>query len=380
MRILMTGPGNCTAMQRPLGWLLESGYPAWFVGRQNPSPRRHADNYHFIQALDASQGGGESRATFEANVSLYRRCMTEIKPMMVHAHGLDKETLWCAKAGLAAPLVISVWGYLNALLDEPPKALDQATERIVSAAQALIVESPALASAVRRRYPAGPRVLTIPLGINVLHFHGDNARQRAQWRHNLRIADDVFVLLSARGWGRIYQHDLIVRAFALARPRFRPPVLLAFTLMGRNSQSGEAEHCYREVMQQAQSLGLMDALRVLPNLRHDMMPGLYAMTDAVISYPASDAFPSTLMEAAACQRPIVTARLPSYADTFVEFSSGLVEHGQVEQLADALVEVVNQPPAARQAQLQQTRDWVVEHYDERRLKADLLALYAELVA
>jgi hypothetical protein len=48
------------------------------------------------------------------------------------------------------------------------------------------------------------------------------------------------------------------------------------------------------------------------------MPTLYALSDAVVSYPDFDSFAATLVEAAACQLPVITPLLPTYRGTFVE--------------------------------------------------------------
>ena len=48
------------------------------------------------------------------------------------------------------------------------------------------------------------------------------------------------------------------------------------------------------------------------------LPEIYALADVIINYPSMDTLPVTFMEAAACERPVVTSRLPSYMGTFAE--------------------------------------------------------------
>ncbi len=69
-------------------------------------------------------------------------------------------------------------------------------------------------------------------------------------------------------------------------------------------------------------------MRWLPKIRYDEMHTLYVMADAVVNYPARDSFPATLVEAAACETPAITAFLPTYRDTFVETACTLVEPEQ----------------------------------------------------
>ncbi|BAZ17775.1 glycosyltransferase [Calothrix sp. NIES-4071] len=57
---------------------------------------------------------------------------------------------------------------------------------------------------------------------------------------------------------------------------------------------------------QAEQLNLTDKLRWMPNLPDIWMPTGYNIADVVINYPVHDAFPATVMEAVACQRPVIS--------------------------------------------------------------------------
>ena len=85
-----------------------------------------------------------------------------------------------------------------------------------------------------------------------------------------------------------------------------------------------------------------------------------------------------MVEAAACETPAITAFLPTYRDTFVETACTLVEPGNPAALAEAMVEVVNQPPAERAIRLAEARQIVEREYDDTVIKQRLWTLYAEL--
>ena len=110
------------------------------------------------------------------------------------------------------------------------------------------------------------------------------------------------------------------------------------------------------------------------------MPGLYALADIVINYKSADAFPSTLLEVAACARPVITSAIPAYRNTFVEEFFTLVEPENPQALADAIVEMVHTAPEARDLRVQLARQRVIEQYDESTCKQRLLTLYAETAA
>lgn len=375
MRVLVVGK-NVTAVHRQLVWMVRGGCEILFVGESNPYEGIPPVRYRFLPLIT---GEGASQVSHTEAIAQIKLAADQFQPDIIHAHGLDKEAAWCVEAGLQ-PLVISAQGYLNRLAQNPSARLPITLDRMILASQALVFIGPAGAEAVRTRYPDRPKVVLLTQGLDVRHYQSQSDAQGSAWRQCLKLPLDAFVLASPRGWGKVYNHHLIVRAFASARQRCEKPTYLVYTRMGRNNQSGEAEIYFNEVMNEATSLGIKDAIRILPPMPHRMMPGVYAMSDAVISYPAQDALAVTLIEAAACQRPIITARLPDYAGTFLEQSAVMVEPNRVDSLTDALVTLVNQDPEERRELLKITRDRVMERYDDRLSIAELLRLYQALSA
>lgn len=377
MRVLMIGDGAASAVTRPLTWMLGAGCSVWLMSRENPYSARPPGGFHFIQASSLEHGERADAAWWQARTAELRDLVQRIKPSVLHLHGLGEQADLRAAVGLP-PLVISVWGWLNRLVDGTGSTQPDQLDQLLASAQALVVESPALLRAARSRFTKGPRIELIPMGVDSTRFRPADQAQRLAWRRTLGIAKEAFVILSPRGWGHVYNHALILDAFHRARSRFRRPVLLAVTRMGRNTQRGEAEGVYQSFLREAEARGISDLVLSLPALPFDLMPGLFAMADAVVSYPSQDAFPATLIEATACELPLLSARLPAYAGTFVETCADLIEPGSVQALADGLVHVVNQPPAERLDRLRRARAEVVEQYDQQVCADRLLRLYHDL--
>lgn len=376
MNILMLGDGSASAVTRPLAWMLNAGLSVWLMSHKNPYLLNSPKGYEFVPTDFVQPGGRADGAWRQARITELRALVERIDPGIVHVHGLGIPAAISAAAGVQ-PLVFSVWGWLNHLVHGPQIIQEVHLDMLVASSRALIVESPALLRAARSRWPEGPRIELIPMGVDPRRFRPPDRAQRRVWRHNLHITDDAFVILSPRGWGHVYNHDLILRAFHCALPRFRRTALLAVTRMGRNNRIGEAEEVYHAFMRAAESWGIGDLIRTLPALPYDLMPGLFAMADGLVNYPSQDAFAATLMEAAACELPIVCARLPAYAGTFVENCSDLVEPNCAEALTEALVRLVNQPPVERLERLKMARGEVVEHFNQRLSAERLIELYRE---
>ncbi len=375
MRILVTGK-HVTAAHRQIAWMLRAGCTVSFVGTTDPYEGRSRENYDFVHVtIDSHATETESiKALKDAISSAIRR----FQPDIIHAQGLGVEAMACVEAGFH-PLVLSAQGFLNDLAGDPTAPLSWGLEALIRVADALVVDSPAVAMGAANRFDAGPKVVSITQGVDTRRFRPIQESQRRQWRQNLAVPDDAFLMISPRGWADLYNHDLIVRAWALAHPRLGRPCVLAFTRMGRNSRPGSAVQCFNRVMEEIETLGVRKDIRILPCMPQVLMPGLYGAADAIVSYPATDTFGATLLEALACECPVISARLPGYAGSFLEIACRMVVPRDPEALAEAMIELVSQPSTMRLAKARAAREWVVDHYDEERAVNELSRLYREVV-
>lgn len=191
-------------------------------------------------------------------------------------------------------------------------------------------------------------------------------------RDVLHFDEDTTIILSPRGWSRVYCHEEIFEAYGLAYPQFKKPTALVFLCMGRASHE-ESVAMQDNICTQAEALNLRDRLRWLPHFPYRWMPTIYNLADVVINYPYTDAFPSTLIEAVACECPIISCDLPAYQDTFVTQFCTLTKPKNPASLAEAMVEVVNQAPEQRRDRLIAARQTIVEQFDENQLQQRFLS-------
>lgn len=369
-------------------WVARRGHDVWVVGEHDPHQTASQGRGHFIpfrakeQLRRAAREGDtlDPRASLAQGVRELQEIAAKVQPDIVHAHHIEFESLCCARAGLE-PLVVSVWGGLNHLIQpELNSELGWAAREVIAQAAALLVDAPALKQACLALPDPPRRVEVIPLGVDSRRFHPDHDTERPSWRRTLNVPKDAYVLLSPRGWGRIYQHTLILEAFALARPRLPQPSFLAFAKLGRQSESGEGPRLFAEMQERAAQLGVSDAVRAFPLLPYTMMPALFAFGDMVINYLTQDAVPSTLLEAAACGKPVVTTMLPAYARTFIEDCFRLVAPNDPIALAEAMVETAHLSHDELTQRLTTARERVVSEYDEVITQERLFRLYDEVIA
>ncbi|MFN8446306.1 MAG: glycosyltransferase family 4 protein, partial [Caldilineaceae bacterium] len=343
-------------------------------------------NYTFVDfpaehAKNASDNSGVEKtdpAIYEQGIEQIRAVVEREQIDVIHAHFTEFGTYCCAQGELR-PLVVSIWGNFNDLLVDRSAQLGRKMQKILDQTDGLIVESPALLGVAQRLRRPPPCPAVIPLGTNTQRFRPASATQRAQARRAFAIPAEAVVILSPRGLGHFYNHDRILAAYLEARQHFTQPTILAFVQMSRGSYDSEAQDIHDAIQQAAILAGIQDEIRWLPSLRYELMPTIYGLADIVVSYPENDAFPSTLVEAAACECAIITACLPSYQNTFIEEFCLQVEPRNTPALTDGLVEMVNGFPKQWRAQTQRARQVIIEEYEERIMQNRLVTLYQTVI-
>jgi glycosyltransferase involved in cell wall biosynthesis len=214
----------------------------------------------------------------------------------------------------------------------------------------------------------------LPLGVDTALFRPGYLQEAQAWRHRLSIPEQAHVFLSVRALHPRYGQLDILEAFAQAVPRFPcPPVMLFKRYNNRGVEAYE-----QQLRRRAAELGLAEHVRWVDGVDFQELPALYAAADTVVNYPAIDGFPVTFLEAAACERPVVSNRLPSYLGTFAERYFRLVEPGDRVAFAAALIEAALQPESERARTTREARSVVEREYDESLTAARLLEIYGRL--
>lgn len=383
MRLLMVGPWRTTAMRRHIDWAVASGIEVCVADFWPPDHAIPSSSFQFSallprQAKAIHQPGVHKKSPRAVQMAALRlqSLARTFRPHLVHSYMLDVYTEMCLQAGLQ-PLVVSAWGYLNSLMTTGATAKDKRwLRRLRRDSATLLVENPNLVEALAGLTASPLRVECFPIGVDGQVFHPGYRDESEAWRFVLDIPSEATVLLSPRGWSQLYgQHD-IMRAFADASHQLNDSLVLVLLGMGRKRHP---EVYAQEVLDLGASLGVSHAIRWIPQIPHRDMPGMYALADIIVNYPSVDAFPSTLLEAAACARPVITSDLPAYRNTFVEQCFKLVEPKNPEALAEAIVELVGSGAALWRAKAQSTRRLVLDEYDEAAQRKRLLTLYGEII-
>jgi len=91
-------------------------------------------------------------------------------------------------------------------------------------------------------------------------------------------------------------------------------------------------------------------IRVVPNMAHEELPAYYRLADVLVIPSLRDGTPNSLLEGMACERAVVASNVGGIPDVLCHGENGLlVPSGDVNALADALLELLTDP--SRRAQL-----------------------------
>ena len=121
------------------------------------------------------------------------------------------------------------------------------------------------------------------------------------------------------------------------------------------------------------------ALFSLPYLEHERMPAYYRLLDLVAIPSLRDGSPNTLLEAMACERAVIASEAGGIPDALSHGQNGLlVPPGQVEPLAEAMLEMLALPERRRELG-QAARQTILSHFTPEAELARNLEIYRSLV-
>jgi glycosyltransferase involved in cell wall biosynthesis len=136
----------------------------------------------------------------------------------------------------------------------------------------------------------------------------------------------------------------------------------------------------RQVHDQVARLGLADAVTFLGHQPQSRLPALYAASDVVVLSSKFDNSPNCVLEANACERPVVATRVGGVPRYVTEGENGLLaDGGDAPGFARAILELLGNPERSRAMGLA-GRARILERHSWRKSAEKLVALYDRLLA
>ncbi len=294
-----------------------------------------------------------------------RAVLAALDPDVLHVHYVTVNA-WHAWLSGFHPYAVTVWG----------------TDVLITARQTRgrLYALPSLHGAdlvtggsetlVRAAIAAGAQ----PDRTRYVHFGVDTASFSPGEAHELRArlgVGEARVVLSPRIIAPNYRQTVVVEAFS----RLPDDTILLMTDFLANAPEVAA------VRARADALGVAKRVRIVPAVSEADVPNLYRLADVVVSVPASDGGPNTVVEALACGRPIVASDLPPNREWLAELDpEALVPVGDADATAAAIARVLDRTPQDRAERAERGRAAVLLRADKRASMAVMETLYRELAA
>ncbi len=326
LRLAFLGDANSIHVHRWAGWFADHGHtvsllvPAGFEVRPGLPRTLSVERFRpYYQGRFRPYGYVAERRSL-------REVVARLRPDVVHAHYLT-EYGWHAWMSGFHPYAITVWGSDVTISLRRSRRTALYGRVSLRGADLVTGDSASLVEDVIAAGARPDRTHLIQFGVDTGLFSPgpDPAELRARLGLQGRR-----VLFSPRLIRPLYRHTVAVEALASLPDDF-------VLLMGRY-QVDEAE--LAAVLGRAEALGLSDRIHVVPSIDHGEMPDFYRLAAAVLTLPMSDATPVTLLEALACERPVVATDLPSVREWLAELDGGsLVPIDDAQATADGILRI-----------------------------------------
>ena len=294
-----------------------------------------------------------------------RAAIALVKPDILNAHFLTVHG-WNAWISGFHPYVVTLWGsdvFVHARQWRIARVLARRTLRAAD----LVMVNPVMRDAALAAGADADRLGVVTIGVDVRRFAPGPETDGLRERLGLQGKRVVF---APRTIDPLYRQGVVVEALA------RLPDDVAVVMSTARAQADELAR----LKSLAGELGLTERLVLVPEIGHGEMPGFYRLADVVVSIPASDSASVTMLEALACERPVVVSDLPAIRQ-WLDGSSGLeiVPVDDVAATVDAIARLLSEPPAERAKRVSRLRARVVEGSDQSRTLAEMEGMYYALL-
>lgn len=297
-----------------------------------------------------------------------RKLLHQIQPDLLNTHYISGYGTLARLAGFH-PLLCSVWGSDIYDFPEQSRWKHWLTVRNLAAADAIASTSNAMARQVRR-YSKNKPVLITPFGIDHKLFQPPGFS---------RTSVDLIYIGTVKTLAKKYGVDTLIQAFSLLKHRLdreSSPLVnrLRLLLVGAGPQEQQLKHL-------AQDLGVAEVTEFTGFVSHKQVPARLCELDIYVALSRldSESFGVAILEASACERPVVVSDVDGPREVVEHGRTGLiVERDNPAAAADALYQLI-QSEEKRKALGKAGRAHVLQHYTWEHSLDVMLNTYTTLI-
>lgn len=229
------------------------------------------------------------------------------------------------------------------------------------------VSREAVEAFVRKKASPRHKMMMMPNGVDLAKFTNERKTDRAL-RSELGIGQDEFVWLAIGRLVDAKDYPTMLKAWAIVR---KASAASALIIVGEGPDRLSLENLSRD-------LGLTDSVRFL-GIRSDIS-SLMSVSDAYVMSSLWEGLPMVLLEASACELPIVATNVGGNREIIRDGISGyLTDSACPEQLADKMISLMKLPIEQREDMGRESRRFVMQHYEIGKIISQWESLYTDYV-
>ena len=289
-----------------------------------------------------------------------KKSIQTFNPHILHAHYASSYGLLGALSGFH-PFVLSVWG--SDVFDFPQK--NRMTKKILQhnlqKADIICSTSHVMADETKK-YTSKP-IEVVPFGVDTDLFKPIYPKKI--------FTNNELVIGTVKTLSPKYGIDLLIKAFKIIVDTHQH-LPLKLLIVGDGAQK-------TKLMNLAESLHIAHQVLFYGKVENHHVPELLAEMDIFVVLSREESFGVALVEAMACEKPVVASRVSGFKEVLLHKQTGiLVEKENIEAATRALSELI-QNPALRTSMGKAAREYVLKKYRFADHVLQMIHLYKKLV-
>lgn len=293
------------------------------------------------------------------NVPELCKIYKEYQPDVVNVHYMSGYGLMATLAG-ARPLVLNCYGSDIFVAPKKSKIVRWIVKKLLNSADAVAATSKAMATEAKRIMENPEKEVTVtPFGVDVNLFKKDEQR--------------------------IYSERPIIGIIKYLKPEYNIPLLIkAFAITKEKAKVKPLLHIYgsgplkEEFVALCKELGIYDDVTFFETIPNQEVPKALNTMDIFVNSSNVESFGVNIVEAMACELPVVATPCPGPKEVIDNEVTGIVlKDWNHEELADELIKLVENP-ALREQYGKAGRVKVLREYDWSKNVETLINVYHQV--
>jgi glycosyltransferase involved in cell wall biosynthesis len=300
-----------------------------------------------------------SKISYLKTIPVLKKVIHDFQPDIVHAHYATSYGLLGARSGFH-PLIISVWG--TDIFEFPKKSILHRLFVFNNLKKADFIFSTSEIMKREAQQYVNTKIEVTPFGVDVNVFCKKDIEPF--FEPGTKVIGTIKSLETA------YGIDVLIRAFAIVKSRFSPPLKLMICGSG-TKETGLKELCVE--------LGISSDTFFTGRISPDKTPDYHNQMDIFANLSYQESFGVAVVEAMACEKSVVATNVGGLTEVVKNNVTGiLVEPGNVNQAADAMLMLLNNTTLAGEMGMA-GRKRVLELYDWKKNLDHIEDLYSEII-